>query len=59
MLKNESNSAIVLCDKCKGSGQVSEQTSHYDDEIIKCEKCGGSGRLLKIEEVRYEKLKDF
>lgn len=48
--------SIVICDECKGNGQVRYDVgSHKSEyEYSKCKKCKGSGRLEETTSVQHK-----
>lgn len=56
MKNREVHTEIVLCDVCKGAGDVDKRVSAYDTEIVKCDTCNGKGRLIKITTTEYISL---
>jgi DnaJ-class molecular chaperone len=59
-----SESTIVICDSCKGSGkkQLSERYDHHHKydwvwETV-CPSCGGHGRLWKVVGTSYRQLSE-
>ena len=54
-MKNIRKKTVVICNKCNGTGVTYERDYTGDGEYYDCEKCGSSGRLLKIEDIKYEK----
>lgn len=49
---NQTNVETVLCNACKGRGQVASDNP-YDDDVHICGCCKGSGRLQKKVETTY------
>lgn len=49
---------VVVCDKCKGNGEVIVEyyKSHKEPHIAKCSICHGTGRMLKTTTVKLMPL---
>lgn len=54
--KDWSESEYVICEKCKGSGEILITLTYSPSPIVKCLVCGGKGRLIKTTSVKYKIL---
>lgn len=56
MQDNRRDRTIVICEDCKGIGSKQREVWYGEYETEQCTTCCGTGRLVKVEEVRYEKM---
>jgi DnaJ-class molecular chaperone len=47
MEKRTNSQEMIICNDCKGSGEVIEHRQLHDSKEYKCTVCNGEGRLLK------------